>query len=134
MKQKIEASPVGPVQIFEDKQHGLDGRGIAQESSYRLEEPPTVVLRITRRPELDRYPVANLGDDAGHVGGTGAELFRELPGLSRHDVTAQGLDESQVRERERAFLVAVANQGVPSANCDIGGQLLTEGCLADARL
>ena len=54
--------------------------------------------------------------------------------LARQDVGAHGLDEGEVGQRQRAFLVAVADQRLAAAQGDVGGELLAERRLADARL
>ena len=143
VEQQLEGPPLGPVQILQHDDQGLDGAGVAQEAGHRLEEAPTVLLRIERglggehgvlRGEVGPEPLADLGDDTRHLVGAGAQLFTERLGRAGEDVVAHSLDEGQIRQGERALLIGVAHQGTPASHRDVGSQLLAEGGFSDAGL
>ena len=76
----------------------------------------------------------HLWQDAGYLGGAGAELNPERLRITLYDVTAQRLDKGQVRTRAGARFVALSAKCGPILTEGVLGQLVSQAGLANARL
>ena len=121
VQQQVERAAVGPVQVFEDEEQRLDASRRCA-GSWLLPAAGASGRPPGRRPARSSTSsaVAHLRDDAGHFGGAGAEVAPEAVRLAGEDVGAHRFDEGEVGQRERALLVAVADQGLAAAQGDVG--------------
>ena len=82
----------------------------AQEIGNRLKQAPALLLRIPGWPIGCRRSVPQLGHNAGNLGGAIAQLGPQRIHVAVQHVAAERLDKGQVRQRQRACFVAMADQ------------------------
>ena len=75
MGQHVQGALVGIMQVFQDNQQRLDAGGIGQEGGDRLHQAVPFFFRVFLGPQFYLQSFPDLGDDAGYIGGPGAQLF-----------------------------------------------------------
>ena len=134
VREQVERALVGVVEVLEHQAEGNLGGSAAEKRHDGLEEAEAILLGCGGRRRLHLEAVAQFRDDARHVRGARAQLLPERRGVPVEDVGAQRLDEGEVGQGQRAFLVTVSREGAATGRGDVGAELLADGGLADARL
>ncbi len=126
---------IRPVKVLEHDQQRPARRRVAQERRDGLQQPPPVILAVDSRVGLDVGQLfADLRDDPRDIAGAGSKFRPQAVRLATQHVGTEGFDEREIGQRVRSLLVAMSDKRPAALRRDVRGELLGQGCLADAGL